>query len=215
MNRWAPALFALLALLSLSCGSRPSWLGAPRSAGVLTADIGMTFDEVKRLSTLRVKEPRLMGNGSRMCVERETFDFRLGDSGVTFPGSRYYWLETGKAGDPHLIVLNIGITPEKLAKPQLDAFQRRLQGELRAAGWMPGHYLAKTEETRRLWGGKNTTGDGRYWARGNSLLIFETSLMDEQKRDEPPGTGEFILSIALRPKAHEPTLIFERSAWAE
>jgi hypothetical protein len=209
-----PALVALLAF-SHSCGSLPSWVGARRSAGVLTADIGMTFEEVQRRSTLRIKDPRLMGDGSRMCVERETFEFHIADSRVTFPGSRYYWLESGKAGDPRLVVLNIGITPDKLAKPELARFQRRIQAELRADGWMPGHYVAKTEETRRLWGGSKTAGDGRYWAKGDSLLIFETSRMDEAKAGEPPDSGEFVLNIAMRPKSHEPTLVFERSAWVE
>jgi hypothetical protein len=168
----------------------------------------MTFDEVKRQSTLRLKEPRLMGNGTRMSVEGATFDFRLPNSRVAFPRSRYYWLEAGTPGDPHLTVLNIGITPEKLSQPALAAFHQRLQSELAADGWLPGHFVAKSEKTRQLWGGKNTTGHGRYWARGNTLLIFETKRMDEEIRGEPPGSGEFILTLAIRPRAHEPELVF-------
>jgi hypothetical protein len=45
-------------------------------------------------------------------------------------------------------------------------------------------------------------------------LIFETTRMDEEKRGEPPGSGEYILYIHLRPKSGEPKLVFERSAWA-
>jgi len=69
---------------------------------------------------------------------------------------------------------------------------------------MPGHYVAKNEETARLWGGEHTTGDGRYWMRGNTLLIFETKRMDEEKHDEPTGSGEFIcISICgQRPRSH-------------
>ncbi len=183
-----------------------------RSKGVLVADIGMTLDEVKRRSTLKMKEPLLMGDGSRMGVEDMVFDYQIGDSAVRFPQSRYYWLETGK-GDTHITVLNIGITPRKMPKPDLEVFQHKLQEQLFADGWMPGHHLAKNEETVRMWSGHRTTGDGRYWAKGNTLLIFETNRMDEEKRGEPPGSGEYILYIHLRPKSGEPELVYERSAW--
>jgi len=183
-----------------------------RSNGVLVADIGMTLDEVKRRSTLKMKEPRLMRDGSHMSVETTVFDYQIGDSAVRFPQSRYYWLETGK-GDTHVTVLNIGITPRKMPKPDLEAFQHKLQAQLFADGWMPGHHLAKDEETVRMWSGSRTAGDGRYWARGNTLLIFETNRMDEEKRGEPPGSGEYILYIDLRPKSAEPGLVYERSAW--
>jgi hypothetical protein len=184
-----------------------------RSQGVLVADIGMTFDEVKQRSTLKLKDPRAMRDRTYLDVETAVFDYRIGDSGMHFPESRYYWLATRKNDPPHLAEINIGITPRKMPKPDLEAFQRRLQEQLLADGWMPGHYLAKSEETVTLWGGSHTSGDGRYWLRGNTLLILETNRMDEQKRDEPPGSGEFILYLDLRPKRDEPDLVYERSAW--
>ena len=78
---------------------------------------------------------------------------------------------------------------------------------------MPGHFLARSEETVRMWSGSRTSGDGRYWAKGTTVIIFETSRMDEEKRDEPPGSGEFILNLFLRPKSSEPELVFDPSAW--
>jgi hypothetical protein len=107
------------------------------------ADIGMTLDDVKQRSTLKFKEPRVMGDGSRMGVEEVVFDYRIGDSVVQFPQFRYYWVETGKGGDPHIVVLNIGIKPRKIPKPELEAFQRGRQEQLLADGWMPGHYLGE------------------------------------------------------------------------
>jgi hypothetical protein len=190
-----------------------SCFGIGKSKGVLVADIGMTFDEVKQKSTIKLKEPRRMGDGTLHDVETVVFDYRIGDSGMIFPRSRYYWLATRKEDTEHITEINIGITPQKLPKPELEAFQHRLQEQLSADGWMPGHYIAKSEETVQLWSGKRTTGDGRYWLRGNTLLIFETNRMDEEKRDEPKGSGEFILYIDLRPKNHEPELVWERSAW--
>jgi hypothetical protein len=183
-----------------------------RSEGVLVADIGMTIDQVKEKSTIKMRDPRKMGDGSRLGVKTMVFEFRVGDSTVRFPGSRYYWLAT-PPHDPHLTDINIGISPRKMAKPELDAFQHAAQAQLLAAGWMPGHYVAKSEETVRLWGGKRTTEDGRYWLRANTLLSFERKRMDEEKRDEPPGAGEYIVDIHLEPKGRNRDLVFEPSAW--
>lgn len=183
-----------------------------RSQGVLSADIGMTIEEVKQRSSIKMKEPGHMGDGSRMGVEDMVFEFRIGDSAVRFPQSRYYWLQTPK-NDPHVSVLNIGITPEKMSKAALDTFQRAAQTQLFTNGWMPGHYIADSEKTVQLWGGKHTSGDGRYWAKGNTLLIFERSRMDEEKPGEPPDSGEYIIAIQMRPKDSDRDLVFERSAW--
>ncbi len=184
-----------------------------RSQGVLVADIGMTFDEVKLRSSLKLKPPRRMGDGTQLDIETIVFDYQIGDSSVRFPQSRYYWLGTRKTDTEHIAEMSIGITPRKVRLPELNAFQHRLQAQLLADGWMPGHHIAKNEEVVRWWGGKRTAGDGRYWLRGNTLVIFEVSRMDEQKRDEPEGAGEYIVSLAIRPKGDEPELVYERSAW--
>jgi len=194
-----------------------------RSKGVLVADIGMTLAEVRSQSTIKIKENVSYNvDGSTRLVEEKVFDYKVGTSAVHFPQSRYYWIETGKKNDPKIVSLNIGITPNKMPMPQLKEFQHRLQSELSNDGWIPGHYVAESEETVRMWGGKRTTGDGRYWLRGDTVLIFETNRMDEQKRDEPPESGEFILYLDLRPKkdqistrANEPKLVFEPSAWSK
>jgi hypothetical protein len=60
-----------------------------------------------------------------LALERQ-FDYQLGNSGLRFPKSRYYWLVTGRNGDPRLAALNIGITPEKLPRPGLDTFKQQL-----------------------------------------------------------------------------------------
>jgi hypothetical protein len=205
-------LGSLIALPAAWIGLSGFQMPLGKSQGVLVADIGMTIEQVKTRSTLKIKDPRHMGDGSYLGVEDRVFEYRIGDSAVRFPDSRYYWLST-PVDDTHIKELNIGITPRKIPKPELESFQHRLQAELNADGWMPGHYLAKSEETVTLWGGQRTTGDGRYWLKGNTLLIFETSRMDEEKRDEPPGSGEFILNLAIRPKSDHADLVFERSAW--
>lgn len=202
------------ALIALPFALQDLGLRLPlRSQGILTADIGMTIEEVKRRSTLRVKEPRLMGDGSRISVEEMEFEFRIGDSPVHFPQSRYYWLETAK-NDGRIHLLNVGITPRKMPLAQLEAFQQAARAQLFADGWIPGHYLAHSGKTVHPWGGKRTTGDGRYWLKTNTLLVFEPKRMDEEKRDEPAGSGEYIVNLVLRPKEEsDRNLVFERSAW--
>jgi len=184
-----------------------------RSRGTLVADIGMTVEEVKQRSSLRMPEPRLMGDGARLGVEKMVFEFCVGDSGVCFPFSRYYWIETPR-NDPHVSVMNVGITPQKMSQAELDAFQHDAQSRLLAHGWMPGHYVADSEETVRLWGGKRTTQDGRYWLRHNTVLSFERKRMDDARADEPPGSGEFIVDIHLQTKAAARDVVFEPSAWS-
>src|SRR5690349_21918817 len=156
-----------------------------------------------------------MKDGTIRDTEQAVFDYRIGDSGMVFPLSRYYWLVTRRHAPEQIEEINIGITPQKMPMPELEKFQRRLQEQLDADGWTPGHYIAKNEEVERLWGGKKTTGDGRFWLRKNTLLIFETNRMDERKSDEPPGSGEYILYIDLRPKSDHDDLVFERSAWTK
>ncbi len=179
------------------------------------ADIGMTFDEVRQRSSLKPIEPTQMGDGTQFHTVTVVFDYRIGDSGMHFPQSRNYWLKTRKDDPLHITEINIGITPRKVPKPDLEVFRHRLQAQLLADGWMPGLFFADSEKTVTLWAGSHTSGDGRYWLRGNTLLILETNRMDEEKRDEPPGSGEFILYLDLRPKSDDPELVYEPSAWKD
>jgi hypothetical protein len=185
-----------------------------RSRGVLVADIGMTVAEVRRNSTLPVKEPLDMGDGSTRASEDVVFDFRIANSAVHFPLSRYYSLRTGRNRDGRIADLNIGITPQKMPKPELEAFRHRVQSQLLADGWMPGHRIADSEETIHMWGGHRTTGDGRYWGKAGTLLIIETNRMDEEQRDEPPGAGQFILYLVLESRSDNKDLVYEPSAWS-
>jgi len=184
-----------------------------RSQGVLAADIGMTIDEVKAKSTLKIPDPRPMQVGSRLGVEKTVFEFRIGDSSVRFPRSRYYWIEMPK-NDSHVSQVNIGITPRKMTKAELDSFQRSAQEQLFDNGWMPGHLVADSEQTVRMWGGKRTTQDGRYWLSGNTVLSFERKRMDDEKSDEPPDSGEYIVDIHLARRGEHREVVFEPSAWS-
>jgi hypothetical protein len=50
-------------------------------------------------------------------------------------------------------------------------------------------------------------------AAASQVDVIEQNRMDEERRDEPPGSGEFILYFHMIPKSDEHDLIFEPSAW--
>jgi len=188
-------------------------VGGPalRSKGTLEADIGMTIAEVQQRSTVSMRAPTRMPDGTDKLIQEMVFDYRIGTPPVQFPQSRYFWLQTARNG--RLVDVNIGITPEKLPRKEIDAFQLDAQRRLFGAGWMPGHLVADSEETVRMWGGKRTSQDGRYWLKNDTVLSFERSRVDEEQRDEPPGSGEFVVYLHLEPKSEARDIVFEPSAW--
>lgn len=182
-----------------------------KSEGTLVADIGMTLKEVQKRSTIKLHDPfTAKTTGETYCIGEAVFDYQLGDSGMRFPQSRYYWLVTAGRGDQRLAALNIGVSPNKLPRLDFDNYVRSVRRKLKDAGWIPGHFVWKKAEDIQLHSGSSTTGDGRYWKRGNTLLILEQKRMDDQQNGEDPVTaGEFILYLDLRPLNAEPTLVFD------
>lgn len=175
--------------------------GAGKSQGTLVADIGMTLDDVKQRSSLAVVPGFRQGlTGSHLSIGTVVFDLQIGDSGVRFPVCRYYWLETGNHDDPKLAHLNIGVSNVKMPLPQLDAFEDGLRQQLKGHGFAACRFLNNTEKQLQLSGGKPTTGDGRYYARGGTLVIFQRNRIDEQKRGEDPRAGEWILYFDIVPR---------------
>lgn len=187
------------------------WTPSLKSEGVLVADIGMTLEQVQKQSTLRLHQPFAVQNsGQTYCIAEAVFDYQLGDSGIRFPKSRYYWLITGQHGDPRLAALNIGVSPQKLTRLDFDRYVESVRHRLKAAGWIPGHFVWKTAEDIQLHSGATSTGDGRYWKRGGTLLILEQKRMDDAQSGENTTTaGQFILYLDLRQLSAEPTLVFD------
>lgn len=202
------------ALVAMPFALRDAGFQMPlRSEGTLSADIGMTVDEVRQHSTIKIAELQRYVDGSQNSVGTLVFEFRIGDSPIRFPQSRFYLLTTPK-NDSHISVLHIGITPRKMAKRDIEAFQYAAQAKLFANGWMPGHLVADSEETVHMWGGKRTSQDGRYWLKGNTVLGFERKRMDDEQPGEPPDSGEYVIDIHLETKAANRDLVFEPSAWS-
>ena len=186
------------------------WRLPLRSRGVFVADLGMTIEEVHRRSTIPWQEPYHMSDGSYHSTRELVFDFQIGN--VKFPNSRYYWIGT-KPHDRHIVDMNIGVNPEKLPLAEIEAFEQAAHLQLHNDGWMPGHYVARSEQTVHLWGGKRTSGDGRYWLKNDTVISFERKRMDDEVRDEPPGSGVFIDNLHFAPKSDDREVVFEPSAW--
>lgn len=204
-------LGCLIAIPAALWDSGLQWTPTLKSEGVLVADIGMTLEEVQKRSTIKLHDPfSVKTTGETYCIGEAVFDYQLGDSGIRFPKSRYYWLITAGHGDQRLAALNIGVSTNKLPRLDFDNYVRSIRRKLKDAGWIPGHFLWKSAEDIQLHSGSATTGDGRYWKRGGTLLILEQKRMDDQQNAEDPVTaGEFILYLDLRPLSAEPTLVFD------
>ena len=66
------------------------------------------------------------------------FDYRIGDSSIVFPLSRYHWLVTRPSDPLKLAEVNIGISPRKMPRAGLEEFRRHWQELLNAEGWARG-----------------------------------------------------------------------------
>jgi hypothetical protein len=191
------------------------WKPALKPQGVLVADIGMTLDDVRKQSSLKLRAPfTVQSSGQTYCIGEAVFDYQLGNSGMRFPKSRYYWMITGDGGDPQLAALNIGLTPEKLPRHEFDDFKHQVRQRLKDDGWVPGHFVWNSKQEVESNHGVTTSGDGRYWKRGDTLLILEEKRMDDEQPGEDAATaGEFILYLDLRHLSSERKLVFDPAIW--
>jgi hypothetical protein len=200
---------ALPAMLADEFFGRPAKLwfearlrGANR--GVLTANVGMTLEDIRRRSTLPISEPRgeSLTGSSRLAAD-VVFDLDIADTGTRFPECRYYFLVTRSHGDPHVESMNVGVSPHAMTRPEHDDERRRVQERLQADGWKPGRFVYRTPEQQALHGGKTSEGDRTYWLKGEALLHLEPKRVDEAQRGEDEATaGRFMLAVS----------IFERTA---
>jgi hypothetical protein len=182
-------------------------LGRPRPSGVLVANIGMTLDDVRRRSTVPVPAgaPSVL-TGSTTVIGDMPFEFRIADTGMAFPGARYFFLVTRKKGDQHLESMNVGVSAEALPRGEFDAFRRRIQEQFQSDGWAAGRFVYRTEQERQLHGGMTSSGEGSYWLKGDTLVSFEPKRVDDEQRGEDPGTaGKWILALSLWDRATSPS----------
>ncbi len=195
---------ALPAMITDEFFGRPAklWLEARRrgsSRGVLTANVGMTLEDVRRRSTLPLPEPRgeALTGSSRLAAE-VVFDLDIAGTGTGFPECRYYFIVTRAHGDRHVESMNVGVSPQAMTRAEHDEEERRTRERLRADGWRPGRFVHRTPEQQALHGGKTSEADETYWLKGEALLHLEPKRVDDEQRSEDPRTaGRWMLAVSL------------------
>ena len=170
-----PILMALCLLLT-ACLPK-----SQRSQGILRANVGMTFDQVKAASTVPINPHYYEFTHASQAISEVVFDYEIPDAGMRFETCRYFWIDT-KSNTAIIDTINIGINQKKLAPDQFAAFTEQLGGRFTVAGWKPMHYVY----------GATTSGEGRYWAHDNTLAIIE-----EKKTDDD---GNSIVNLVIRPR---------------
>jgi hypothetical protein len=172
------------------------------SQGVLSANIGMTLDEVRRRSSLPlVAGHYLKLTGTRQLIGDIVFDFEINGSTLRFPRCRYYWIETGAHEDPHVRSINVGISTESTSLPALELADEALRARIDADGWHSGQFYYRTEEQRQLHSGASSSGRGWYWVKGNTILHLEHKRTDdEQPGEDRANAGQWIQYLELSPR---------------
>ena len=209
------AVFALGLAIALPAMITDEFLGRPAklwlearlrgsSRGALTANVGMTLEDVHRRSTLPMPEPRAESlTGSSRPAPEAVFDLDIADTGTRIPECRYHFIVTRSHGDRHVESMNVGVSPHAMTREEHDEERRRAQARLRSDGWKAGRFVYRTAEQRARHGGKPSEADGTYWLKDEVLLHPEPKRVDDEQRGEDPRTaGRWMLAIG----------VFERTA---
>jgi hypothetical protein len=172
----------------------PPVLGA--SQGTLVAQPGMTVDEMKRQSSLKIK-----GSADSVFADGGVFDFTVGDTGLIIAGCRYYFITTSSKDRDHIDMMSIGTSIRKVPRPELEAANAGLRARLAGGGWLAGHEVYRTEQDRTLHGGAARGRAGAVWLKGDTVLHILTRRMDDAKLGDPPDAGEWIQFVDLAQRA--------------
>lgn len=141
--------------------------------GTLVAAIGMTLEEVKAQSTLRLHkgfyqnlEWMRESNPRNWIVAIEPgeglFDWKVGGGNLKFHRCAYYWLQTGEHDDPKIVYMNMGISPKKLTLPEVQAEMQATADKFREADW--------TEAEKFVWTKGNVTA--RFYAKEYEVRAY-------------------------------------------
>ena len=197
-------------LLSAACNILPSGLNAlaGKSEGTLVANMGMTLEEVKGRSTLKLAPTVHYPTGEEMTAGGARFDFEVAGTKIRFEGCRYYWLMTHQHGDLKLETVNIGASPDKLNVNKLAAAYDRVAQQLREDGWLQGHLHLETPAQfvppkKRPWGNLFV------WAKGDTVMMLRDKRMDDEKPGEEESAGEYIMYVELHPRYDESYKVWE------
>jgi hypothetical protein len=171
------------------------------SLGRLVARPDMTVAEMTRRSTLTIDTR----HADTTMAGRGVFDFAIPGSTLVFPHARYYFITTYDKDHGRVQALNIGTSPRKAPRAQLDAADADLRARLVKDGWLAGREVYRDAEDRALHGGARRGPQGRRWLKDGMVLDIERNRMDEERPGEDARTaGEWIQYIELWPRKDYP-----------
>jgi hypothetical protein len=167
-----------------------------RNLGVLAAKPDMTLDELVAQSTIKLD---LQYARSAIAGGQDgVFDFRIPGTTLTFPGARYYYMTTYSTDAKRIEAVNVGISPDKMTRAGVDSADDALRARLANDGWLTGHEVYRTEESRTLHGGLSEGPEGHHWLKDGIVLDIRRKRMDDAKAGEDLATaGEWIQYIEL------------------
>jgi hypothetical protein len=188
-----------------------------QSQGKLLASTGMTLDEVRQKSTLKLGEGYYSGvdaggySGPRdttISSSEVLFDFELaGSPKLQFKNCKYYQLRTGTDDDPKLIEINIGIAEQKMRWAELVKSMQQIEQLLIDEGWKPARYKDGTTASESL--NKILKADapaqlnaGFTWSKGDVALTLSAKRMRKAEKDEDTAAKvDFINFLKLETRA--------------
>jgi hypothetical protein len=163
-----------------------------KSQGKLIANIGMSLDEVRQKSSLKLAE----GNYTTLVSSDVVFDFEpAGSPKLQFLNCQYYLLRTDD--NQKLVEINIGIAPRKLNWVELGKLMREAEYLLVNDGWKPAHYkegITAQESMNKTLAGTaplDRFNVGYTWGKGAVALTLSAKLMHK---------ADFISFLKLEPR---------------
>ena len=164
--------------------------------GVLAARPDITLDEMVAHSTLKLDLQ--YASAAIAGGQGGVFDFTIPGSTLTFPGARYYYITTHSDDPKRIEAVNVGISPEKLTRAAADSADAALRTRLASDGWLTGHEVYRTEESRTLHGGLSEGPEGDHWLKDGVVLNIGRKRMDDATAGEDTATaGAWIQYIQL------------------
>ena len=164
--------------------------------GTLVAAPGMTTADMIRGSSLKTN-PAVAGEA--LYAGGAIFDFRVAGTAIDFQRCRYYYISTYTKDQAHIEAINIGTSPRKYTRAELEAANAALRARLKADSWLTGHEVYRDEEDQQLHGGKTRGPEGDLWLKNGITLHIEARRLDDPKPDEDPATaGDWIQYVDLR-----------------
>ena len=178
-------------------------VGHGESQGTLVAKPGMSVEDIRRGSTLKVNDGGLAE--PPVLAEGIVFDFVVAGTGIRVPRCRYYFLSTYTHDRKHIQGMSIGASYDKVSRAQLAKDDAALRARLAADGWLAGHEEYRDEEDRQLHGGRERGPEGDLWLKDGTVLNIESKRMDDPVTGEDPASaGEWIQVLSLWTQADYP-----------